>query len=436
MLWLDRPRDIFGPMKRRMSEPCGVASNLKARIGLWPTSVGGTLDAASCEKYKAMTTTTLMPPTIPSVADDPRWARIVARDKTADGNLWYSVATTGVYCRPSCPSRAANPDNVRLHDSLESARATGFRPCRRCNPDGPSIESENAALVAKACRIIEESDEEPSLKELADAIGRSPSYFHRVFKAATGLTPKGYASADRAKKVREGLASGNTVTATIYDAGFGSSGRFYEKSTGMLGMTPSHYRAGGANEEIKFAVGQTSLGAILVASSKKGVASILLGDDPEALVRNLQDRFPKARLIGADRNYETLVARVVGFIETPGVGLNLPLDVRGTVFQQRVWQALQEVPVGDTISYAEIARRIGSPKAVRAVAGACAANNLAVAIPCHRVVRNDGSLSGYAWGVERKRVLLDREASQGTLTASTPSSVSSDAPSEPRHPLR
>jgi AraC family transcriptional regulator of adaptative response/methylated-DNA-[protein]-cysteine methyltransferase len=351
-------------------------------------------------------------PTLPSVADDPRWARIVARDKTADGHLWYSVSTTGVYCRPSCPSRTANPKNVQLHDSLESAKATGFRSCRRCNPDGPSIEAENAALVAQACRIIEESEGEPSLEELAGAIGRSPSYFHRLFKVTTGLTPKDYAVAHRANKVRQGLASGSSVTEAIYDAGFSSSGRFYEKSTDMLGMTPSQYRAGGANEEIRFAVGQTSLGAILVASSKKGVASILLGDDPDELVRNLQDRFPKARLVGADRDYEALVARVVGFVETPGIGLDLPLDVRGTAFQQRVWQALQEIPVGETVSYAEIARRIGSPKAVRAVAGACVANNLAVAIPCHRVVRNDGSLSGYAWGVERMRVLLAREASQ------------------------
>ena len=348
----------------------------------------------------------------PSVADDPRWARIVTRDKTADGHLWYSVSTTGVYCRPSCPSRTANPENVQLHDTLEGAKATGFRPCRRCNPDGPSIEAENAALVAKACQIIEQSEEEPSLEDLADAIGRSPSYFHRLFKAATGLTPKDYAAAHRAKKVRQELASGHTVTEAIYGAGFNSSGRFYEKSTDMLGMTPSQYRAGGSNEEIKFAVGQTTLGAILVASSRKGVASILLGDDPDELVRNLQDRFPKARLIGADRDYEALVARVVGFVEAPTIGLNLPLDVRGTAFQQRVWQVLQEIPVGETVSYAEIARRIESPKAVRAVADACAANNLAVAIPCHRVVRNDGLLSGYAWGVERKRALLDREASR------------------------
>jgi AraC family transcriptional regulator of adaptative response/methylated-DNA-[protein]-cysteine methyltransferase len=362
-----------------------------------------------CNMMVTMPTNTLKP-TSPSVADDPRWARLVARDKTADGHFWYSVSTTGVYCRPSCPSRIANPKNVQLHDSLESAKATGFRPCRRCNPDGPSIECENAALVAKACRIIEESEEEPSLEELADAIGRSPSYFHRVFKAATGLTPKDYAAAHRATKVRQGLASGNTVTEAIYDAGFNSSGRFYEQSTDMLGMTPSQYRAGGANEKIRFAVGQTSLGAILVASSTKGVASILLGDDPDELVRNLQDRFPKAHLIGADRDYEALVAQVVGFVEAPRIGLDLPLDIRGTAFQQRVWQALQEIPIGETASYVEIAQRIGSPKAVRAVAGACAANSLAVGIPCHRVLYKDGSLSGYAWGVERKRVLLDREA--------------------------
>lgn len=347
-----------------------------------------------------------------SAAEDPRWARVVARDKTADGQLWYSVTTTGVYCRPSCPSRTANPKNVTLHDTIESARATGFRPCKRCNPEGLSLDCENAALVAKACRVIEESEDEPSLEHLAAAVDRSPSYFHRVFKATTGLTPKAYAAADRAKKVREGLETGTSVTEAIYDAGFNSSGRFYEKSTGMLGMTPTQYRAGGANEEIKFAVGQSYLGAILVASSTKGVASILLGDDPDELVRNLQDRFPKARLIGMDREYEALIARVCGFVENPGVGLDLPLDVRGTAFQRRVWQALQEVPVGERVSYSEIARRIGSPSATRAVAGACAANNLAVAIPCHRVVRNDGAFSGYAWGVDRKRQLLDREASR------------------------
>jgi AraC family transcriptional regulator of adaptative response/methylated-DNA-[protein]-cysteine methyltransferase len=352
-----------------------------------------------------------------SVAEDPRWARILARDRSADGQLWYSVATTGVYCRPSCPSRTANPKNVQLHDTLESAKATGFRSCKRCNPDEQSLESENAALVAKACRLIEDREEEPSLNDLADAVGLSASYFHRMFKAVTGLTPKDYAAAHRAAKVRQGLETGSSVTEAMYDAGFNSSGRFYAKSTDILGMTPTQYRAGGANEEILFAVGQTSLGAILVASSKKGVASILLGDDPDKLVRDLQDRFPKAKLIGADRDYEALVARVVGFIEAPELGLDLPLDVRGTAFQQRVWQALQQIPVGQTVSYADVAQRIGSPKAVRAVAGACAANPLAVAIPCHRVVRNDGSLSGYALGVERKRTLLDREAANAMIAA-------------------
>src|ERR1700726_3393972 len=227
------------------------------------------------------------------VADDPRWVRVLARDKAVDGHFWYSVSTTGVYCRPSCPSRTANPKNVQLHDSLASAKATGFRPCRRCNPDGPSVEAENTALVAKVCRMIETSEEEPSLEELAEEVGLSHGYFHRVFKAATGLTPKSYAAAYRAKKVREGLVSGNSVTEAMYDAGFNSSGRFYEKSTDMLGMTPSQFRKGGTNEEIRFALGQTSLGAILVASSKKGVASILLGNDPDALLRQLQDRFPK-----------------------------------------------------------------------------------------------------------------------------------------------
>jgi AraC family transcriptional regulator, regulatory protein of adaptative response / methylated-DNA-[protein]-cysteine methyltransferase len=346
------------------------------------------------------------------VANDPRWERIRLRDRTADGMFWYSVVTTGVYCRPSCPSRTANPKNVQLHDNLSDAKATGFRPCKRCRPDGSSIEAGNAAIVARACRLIEKSEEEPSLNKLAEAVGRSTSYFHRNFKTITGLTPKAYAAAHRAGKVRQGLANGSSVTEAIYDAGYNSSGRFYEKSTDLLGMTPSQFKAGGINEEIRFAIGQVSLGAILVASSKKGVASILLGDDPDALLRQLQDRFPKAHLIGADKSYETLVAQVVGFIEAPQIGLDLPLDVRGTVFQQRVWQALQDIPAGKTVSYIEVAQRIGSPKAIRAVASACAANNLAVAIPCHRVVRNDGAVSGYAWGVERKRALLNREMAQ------------------------
>ncbi len=357
-----------------------------------------------------MATITGMTTAKAATADDPRWGRVLARDRSADGRLWYSVATTGVYCRPSCPSRAANPKNVALHDTLEAAKATGCRPCKRCNPDGASLDAQNAALIAKACRLIEQSEEPLSLAELADAVELSPGYFHRLFKATTGLTPRDYMQAHRAERVREGLAQGQSVTATIYDSGFNSSGRFYEKATQMLGMTPSKYRAGGADEDISFAVGQSSLGAILVASSDNGVAAILMGEDPDALVRDLQDRFPRARLIGGDADYERLVARVVGFVEAPNLGLDLPLDVRGTAFQQRVWRALSDIPPGRTASYADIARAIGAPKAVRAVAGACAANNIAVAIPCHRVVRNDGALSGYAWGVDRKRALIEREA--------------------------
>jgi len=343
-------------------------------------------------------------------ASDPRWARVLGRDKTADGAFWYSVATTGVYCRPSCASRGANPKNVVLHDTLEDAKATGFRPCKRCNPDGLSLDEANAAIIAKACRLIEQGDGAPSLTALADGVELSASYFHRLFKRSTGLTPKAYAAGHRAGRVRAELIKDGSVTAAIYDAGFNSSGRFYEQATGMLGMTPTRYKAGGANEDIRFAIGQSSLGAILAASSAKGVVSILIGDDPNALAEDLQDRFPRAQLMGGDQQYETYVAQVIGLIEAPNLGLDLPLDLRGTAFQERVWRALRDIPAGHTASYAEIAAKIGAPTSVRAVAGACAANNIAVAIPCHRVVRNDGALSGYAWGVDRKRALIAREA--------------------------
>lgn len=346
----------------------------------------------------------------PDITQDPRWASVVARDKSADGTFWYSVATTGIYCRPSCPSRLANPKNVRLHDSIGAAEAAGFRACRRCNPGGMSIEAAKTAIVTKACRRIDEATEPLSLTRLAESVELSPQYFHRLFKKATGLTPKAYAEAGRSARLREGLAKAATVTQAFHEAGFGSNGRFYEASAGVLGMSPTHYKSGGAYEVITFAVGQCSLGAILVASSAKGVAAILLGDDPDALVRDLEDRFPNAQLIAGDATYEQLVAQVVGMVEAPGRGLALPLDIRGTAFQQRVWMALREIPVGETASYRAIAEKIGSPRSVRAVAGACAANALAVAIPCHRVVRRDGNLSGYRWGVERKRELIARES--------------------------
>ena len=356
----------------------------------------------------------LLPETImnsPStdITRDPRWASIVTRDKAADGTFWYSVATTGVFCRPSCPSRRANPKNVCLHESVAAAEAAGFRACRRCNPDGISIEAANTAIVTKACKLIDEAAEPLTLAQIAESVELSPHYFHRLFKRATGLTPKAYAAAGRAARLREGLTRAATVTEAFHEAGYGSNGRFYEASTGVLGMSPTHYRSGGVQEVLTFAVGQCSLGAILVASSAKGVAAILLGDDPQALVRDLEDRFPRARLVGGDAAYEQRVAQVVGLVEAPAHGLALPLDVRGTAFQQRVWLALREIPAGTTETYSSIAEKIGAPSSVRAVAAACAANAHAVAIPCHRVVRHDGSLSGYRWGVERKRELIERE---------------------------
>jgi AraC family transcriptional regulator of adaptative response/methylated-DNA-[protein]-cysteine methyltransferase len=267
-----------------------------------------------------------------------------------------------------------------------------------------------AAAVAKTCRLIEDAEEMPSLDDLAGAAGMSRFHFHRVFKAHTGVTPKDYAQAHRSLRVRGELARSPTVTEAIYGAGFNSSGRFYATSTERLGMTPSAFRSGGRGAAIRFAVGECSLGSILVAATEKGICAISFGDNPDRLVRDLQDRFPEAELIGADEAFERRVAEVVGFIEAPEHGLNLPLDVRGTAFQQRVWQALREVPAGSKTTYAEIAKRIGQPSAVRAVAQACTSNKIAVAIPCHRVVRADGELSGYRWGVARKRVLLDREA--------------------------
>ncbi|HQW58718.1 MAG TPA: bifunctional DNA-binding transcriptional regulator/O6-methylguanine-DNA methyltransferase Ada [Thermomonas sp.] len=274
----------------------------------------------------------------------------------------------------------------------------------------PSTPNRHAALIARACRRIEAAEQPPSLDDLAQDAGLSPFHFHRVFKAATGLTPKAYATAHRANAVRASLARGKaSVTDAIFDAGFNANSRFYEHADAMLGMKPAQYRAGGADARIAFAIGQCSLGAILVARSARGVCAISLGDDPDALLGELQDRFPRAELIGGDAGFERLVAQVVGLIEQPNIGHELPLDIRGTAFQQRVWQALRQIPAGETASYAQIAQRIGSPKSVRAVAGACAANTLAVAIPCHRVVRSDGALSGYRWGVERKRELLSRE---------------------------
>lgn len=342
--------------------------------------------------------------------DESRWNALQAGDACKGTAFVYAVKTTGVYCRPGASKRLPKRENVLFFDTPEEAEAAGFRPSRHASANRPAAAEQRAKMVAAACRAIENADAHLNLDALAAQAAMSAFHFHRVFKAETGLTPKAYASAARARKLREELTASTTITEAIYGAGFNSNSRFYEASAGMLGMCASDYKDGGQNAVIRFAVGQCSLGAILVAQSQRGICAVLLGDDPDTLVKDLQNQFRKAKLIGGDADFELLIAQVVGFIEAPAVGLNLPLDVRGTAFQERVWQALREIPPGTTVSYAQIAARIGSPKAVRAVAQACAANHIAVAIPCHRVVRSDGELSGYRWGVDRKRELLKREA--------------------------
>jgi AraC family transcriptional regulator, regulatory protein of adaptative response / methylated-DNA-[protein]-cysteine methyltransferase len=344
-----------------------------------------------------------------SLDDDSCWRAVQRRDRAAGGTFVYSVRTTGVYCRPSCAARLPRRENVMFYATCAEAERAGFRPCKRCRPDAPALAEARATVVARACRLIEQAEEPPTLDDLAQAAGISRFHFHRVFKAVTGVTPKAYVAGDRAKRVREELASRETVTQAIYGAGFNSNGRFYAAAPGVLGMTPTQFRSGGSGNVIRFAVGECSLGAILVAATAKGVCAIEFGDDPETLVRALQDRFRKAQLLGGDQAFERLVAKVVGFVEAPAQGLDLPLDIRGTAFQQRVWKAIRDIPAGATASYRDLAKRLGAPKAVRAVAQACAANAIAVAIPCHRVVRTDGSTSGYRWGVARKRALLARE---------------------------
>lgn len=343
--------------------------------------------------------------------DTARWQALRARDAGADGSFVYSVATTGVYCRPSCAARPARPENIAFHATPEAAERAGFRPCKRCRPNEPSRAEREARLVAEACRAIDDADEPPSLATVAAAAGLSPHHFHRLFRRVAGVTPKAYADARRQTRVQDSLSAGESVTAAIYGAGFNSSGRFYEASDAMLGMTPSAWRAGGQGEAIRYATGQCSLGTVLVAATARGVCAILLGNDTGALEQDLRARFPRARLISADADFADTLARVVALVDAPadGAGLALPLDIQGTAFQRRVWEVLRAIPAGTTLSYAEVAERVGDRRAVRAVAGACAANKLAVAIPCHRVIASDGRPSGYRWGAARKQALLQRE---------------------------
>lgn len=346
--------------------------------------------------------------TAEEIMADPRWTALAKRDPAADGSFVYAVKTTGIYCRPSCPARQPRPENVTFHSDGAQAEQAGFRACQRCHPRGGAPLAEK---LTRACRLLESLESPPVLEELAERVGLSVSHLHRSFKAATGLTPREYAAAQKESRLRRALSDGESVTNAIYEAGYGSSSRVYENTDKLLGMTPTTYRRGGAETSIRFAIGQCFLGAILVASSERGLCAIALGDDPELLARQLQDRFPQAEMVGDDQDFSRLVARVVGFVEAPRQEFDLPLDIRGTAFQKRVWEALSRIAPGETVSYAELARRLGQPRSSRAVASACAANLLAVAIPCHRVVRQDGSLSGYRWGIERKSALLARERS-------------------------
>lgn len=341
--------------------------------------------------------------------DNACWAAVCDRDAGADGRFWYAVRTTGIYCRPSCVSRMPRRENVSFHASPAAAEAAGYRPCKRCRPQESAPGARHAAAIARACALIEQAETVPDLTRLAAAAGISRFHFHRLFKAHIGLTPRAYAAARQKERVRAGLASGASVTTALHDAGFSSSGRFYAGAAQALGMTPATYRAHGTGQHIRYAVAPCSLGLVLVAATSRGICAITLGDDADSLVNDLQERFRAATLTPADAGFNAELAAVVTFVDAPAGGLALPLDIRGTAFQERVWQALQRIPAGHTASYAEIAAAIGQPQAARAVAAACAANHLAVAIPCHRVVRNDGSLSGYRWGVARKAALLARE---------------------------
>ncbi len=341
-------------------------------------------------------------------SDEARWQAIVQRDPHANAAFVYGVLSTGVYCRPGCSSRLPKRKNVRFFDTSKQAERAGFRACKRCNPNAAERQAHAGAIV-QACKSIEESEQPPRLKDLAEAAGLSPFHFQRLFKKMVGVTPKQYAMEKRVKRVRACLQEDSTVTDAVYQAGFASSSRFYHETATTLGMKPTDYKNGARGMLIRYAVVPSYLGWVLVAATDQGICAIHFGDSPEVLKEGLRSRFPRAELHDNEPGFEPWVAKVVALLESPRLGLDLPLDIQGTAFQRRVWRALQDIPAGATASYADVAARIGQPKAARAVAQACAANPLAVAIPCHRVKCGNGELGGYRWGVERKRTLLERE---------------------------
>lgn len=334
---------------------------------------------------------------------EPFLAALQNRDRGADGLFFYAVKTTGVYCLPSCAAKNPRPENVAYYATAESAEAAGYRPCKRCRPNDAD---RDAGLIAAACRAIETAETAPDLAALAAAAQLSPSHFHRLFRKTTGVTPKAYAAEKRAEKTKAALKTAKTVTEAIYDSGHGGASRFHATATASLGMTPKDFRSGGAGQEIFYAVAPCALGLVLAARTKTGICAIFLGDDETELAASLAKTFPKADIARAENDF---LGDVVAAIAAPARAQNLPLDIAGTAFQRQVFEALRAIPPGETATYSQIAAKIGAPKAVRAVASACAANRLAVAIPCHRAVRADGALAGYRWGLARKQKLLEAE---------------------------
>lgn len=346
------------------------------------------------------------------ITDKQRWEALLGRNPQADGSFFYAVKTTGVYCRPSCSARRPNRQNVEFFSTCAEAEYAGYRACQRCHPHQASYASPTPAAITCACRIIEQSESPPVLRELAANVGLSPSHFHRLFKETLGLTPKAYAAACRTRRFQGELRKTQTVTEALYSAGYGSSSRCYEHAIDHLGMTPADYQKGGVGQHIRHALVECALGWLLVAATERGICAVEFSDQPDSLEEQLRLRFSAAEIHGTDLELSTWVKQVLKYLEEPSCGFDVPLDIRGTAFQRRVWQALQAIPPGSTRTYSEIAQSLGQPKAARAVARACAANALAVLIPCHRVVRGDGGLGGYRWNLQRKQALLEREAKQ------------------------
>jgi AraC family transcriptional regulator of adaptative response/methylated-DNA-[protein]-cysteine methyltransferase len=353
-----------------------------------------------------------LPLPIPYATDSARYAAIRARDASAEGHFFYSVATTGVYCRPSCAARPPLRQNVAFHGTSDEAEAAGFRPCKRCRPRELSQLDRHARVVAATCTLIESSGTRVGLKALAASAGLGPHHLHRLFKRHMGMTPRQYAATYRLQKVSDELRRGSTVTAAIGEAGYSSSSRFYEADSGALGVLPSNLRRGAKDIEIRATVRACSLGHILVAATSRGVCAISFGDEAAALFDDLNERFPRARVQPCDPALDAIAVRIVRMVDSSDFAKTIPLHLMGTAFQQRVWRALRAIPRGGTVTYAQIANTIGAPRAVRAVGSACGKNPVAGAIPCHRVVRSDGGLGGYRWGLDRKRALLDRERSK------------------------